>query len=177
MAKLWLAGEEVLASVRDLIGRFHPDLVSVDDEIVVLFKEKGTEVGDAVQAGKTSKAPALLAVLAEKPYKFIITLAADVWKDLNDKERLALLDHHLCACRAEDQADGSVKTWVAPPDVSFFKAEIERHGMWRTTGAPPTPNLLRQLFGEEEDEDTAAATSTVKKRTAPQAAPDPDTVH
>lgn len=152
MADMWRAGDEVAASVRDLIAKYHPHLAMHDDEIVVLFKEKASVVGDMVVLGKTSKASPILALLADKAYKFVITLAADEWQRLSDKKRLALLDHHLCACMAEeDVATGKSKFWVQPPEVGFFQAELERHGFWRTTGKAAPKNMLEELFGIEEE--------------------------
>ncbi len=151
MAELFKAGEEVAASIQDLIAKYHPHLAMHDDEIVVLFKENATKVGDAVILGKTAKASPVLALLADKPYKFIITLAMDEWNNLKDKQKLALLDHHLCACRAEeDPTTGATKFWVQPPEVGFYQAELERHGFWRTSGSPAPKNVLEELFGTED---------------------------
>lgn len=147
---LWKAGAEVTASVKDLIAKYHPHLALHDDEIAVLFKEKASSVGDNVVLGKTAKASPLLALLADKPYKFVITLAADEWQNLSDNQKLALLDHHLCYCKAEEtDQSGETKFWVQPPDVAFFQAEIERHGFWRTSGSPATKNVLEELFGPD----------------------------
>ena len=146
---LWKAGDEVLASVKDLIAKYHPHLALCDDEIAVLFKEKGSAVGDNVVMGKTAKASPLISLLADKPYKFVITLAQDQWEQLNDSQKVALLDHHLCACQAEENEHGDIKFWVQPPDVEFYQAEIERHGFWRTGSASPVAkNVLEELFGK-----------------------------
>lgn len=145
----WKAGEDVVQTMKDVVAKYHPDLVGVVDEIAVLFREKGTNVDGHVIAGKTSKAPAILGVLfKETPYTFIITLAADVWEELNDKQRVALLDHHLCACGAEeDDETGEMRYFLRVPDVAFFKEEVARHGAWRSSGAPPSQNLVEELFG------------------------------
>lgn len=149
MAEMWKAGDDVMTIVKDLIANYHPHLALVDDEIAVVFKEKSTTVGSVEIIGKTGKAPAILSVLGDTKWKFLIILAADAWQSLADKQRVALLDHHLCGCRVDENAQtGALKCYVAPPDVSFFKGEIERHGIWRTTGAPPSPNLIQELFGE-----------------------------
>lgn len=149
MSEMWKAGDDVMLIVRDLISKYHPHLAICDDEIAVVFKEKATTVGDVTITGKTGKAPAILSVLGETKYKFLIVLAADTWQELDDKQRVALLDHHLCGCRAEENPQtGNAKFFVAPPDVSFYKGEIERHGVWRTSSAPPTPDLIKDLFGD-----------------------------
>jgi len=150
---MWKAGDEVMASVKDLIAKYHPHLAMHDDEIVILFKDKASKVGDKVIYGKTAKASPVLALLADRPYKFIITLGADEWQRLSDAKRLALLDHHLCGCAAEENKQtGDSKFWLAPPDVAFYQEEVKRHGFWRTTGGTADKNVLEELFGIDEEE-------------------------
>jgi len=150
MGAQFKAGEDIHKTVKDLISKFHPRLASVADEIAVVFKEKATQVGDAVIAGKTAKAPPLLGILGETDWKFVITLAQDEWQEMTDKQKVALLDHHLCACGAEEnEKDGDLKFYVRLPDVSFYKEEVERHGYWRTSGAAPEPNHIQELFGDD----------------------------
>lgn len=145
--KFWKAGQDVITTMQDLIAKYHPHLALCDDEIAVIFKEKASQVGDVVIAGKTSKASELFGVLGDVKWKFIITLAADTWSTLSDAERVALLDHHLCACKAEESQTGNITYKVVPPDVAFYKGEIERHGLWRTSGAAPTQTLIEDIFG------------------------------
>ncbi len=145
---VWKAEPDVMNTVTDLISKYHPDLVLVEDEIAVVFKEKASTVGEAVIAGKSAKAPKLLGVLGEIDYKFVITLGGDHWQTLSDAQRVALLDHHLCACRVEENPkSGNMKCYIQPPDVSFYKDEVDRHGFWRTSGAAATPTLISELFG------------------------------
>ena len=152
MADVWMAGDTEISTMKDLIAKYHPHLVDCVDEIALLFKEKATEVGDVVVAGKTAKASPLFSVLAETKWKFVITLAADAWSDLNDKQKLALLDHHLCYCGGKDK-DGVMSYFIATPDVAFFKEEVKRHGVWRTSGAAPSKDLIKDIFGEDEEDD------------------------
>ena len=148
-AQLWKAGDDVMDTVRDLIANYHPDLVLCDDEIAVIFKEKASSVGGTVVAGKTAKAPKLLGILGETDYKFVITLGADEWQSLSDTQRVALLDHHLCACGVEEHPKtGKTRFYVRIPDVSFFKDEVERHGYWRTSGAAASTDHISDLFGD-----------------------------
>jgi len=145
-----MAGDDVMNTMRDLVAKYHPRLAGCVDEIAIVFKEKASEVGDVVIAGRTAKASPLFAVLAETPWKFVITLAQDAWNDLDDKQKLALLDHHLCACGAKEDKQGNMQYYVAQPDVAFFREEVERHGVWRTSGAAPTKDLIKDLFGEDQ---------------------------
>ena len=146
--KFWKAADDVMATMRDLIAKYHPHLALCDDEIAILFKEKAAIQGEVTVMGKTAKASELFGVLGDVKWKFIITLAADSWSSLSDPERVALLDHHLCACKADENAStGAIAYKVVPPDVAFYKGEIERHGMWRTSGAPPSQSLIEEIFG------------------------------
>lgn len=146
---VWKAGDDVMSTVKDLVAKYHPHLAVHVDNIAVIFKEKAGKVGNVDIVGKTAKAPAVMEVLApETPFKFVITLAADAWQEMSDKQRMALLDHHLCGCGVEEMKGGNTKFFVKPYDVAFYRDEMERHGAWRTTGAPPSPNLIADLFGK-----------------------------
>lgn len=148
--KPWKAGDDVMNTVKQLVTKFHPDLVMAVDEIAVVFKEKAGKSGEAVVAGKTSKASKLFGILGEIDYKFVITLGADVWETYSDAERVALLDHHLCACRAEiSPQTGEARYFVQIPDVYFYQDEVERHGFWRTTKKKASDDELLNLFGDD----------------------------
>jgi len=159
MAEMWLAADEVYKTMQELISKYHPHLALVENEIAILFKEKGSEIGGVKVMGKSGKASPILSVLSNgKKWTFLITLGADMWQELTPPQQVALLDHHLCALRAEENSEtGVTKYFVAPPDVAFYKGEVERHGIWRTSNAPPTSNLVDELFGE------TAAPSEAKK--------------
>ena len=148
MSEIWKAEDSVIVSMKDLIGKYHPDLALVVDEIAVVFKEKSSKVGDVDVVGKTTKAAPLLGLLGDTKWKFIIQLAADAWTNMNDKERQALLDHHLCACGVTEDKDGNPKCFIRIPEVSFFRGEIERQGFWRTTGSAVDPNVVQEMFGD-----------------------------
>lgn len=151
---VYMADDDIQNTVKELIANHHPDLVMVEDKIAVIMREKASKAGDAVFLGKSKKAPAIMAVLGTRDWQFIIELADDEWQSLNNKQRVALLDHHLCACRVDvDEQSGGVKrTYIQPPDVSFFRDEVERHGFWRSgrTFKPPERDLIADLFGVDE---------------------------
>jgi len=150
MSDIWKAGDEVYKTMETLIAN-HPNLSGlalVDDEILIVVKEKASKNGDHVILGKTSKANALLGVVGDKDYKFVITLAGDEWTALSNEGREALLFHHLCACGVEEnQQSGTIKCFVKLPDLSFYREEVEAFGYWRTSGVTPEPNLIDELFG------------------------------
>ena len=147
-----VAEEDVQNTVKELVAKYHPDLVPVVDDIAVLMRDKAAKGGDGIYLGKSKKAPAVMAILGTRKWEFIIEIAADQWHRLNNLQRVALLDHHLCACRTEPDDQGGIKRcYIQPPDVSFFKDEVERHGFWRTGHTkPPEDDLIAQLFAEDD---------------------------
>ena len=150
MSDLWKAGDEVYKTMQSLIANSVglAPLALVDDEILIVFKEKASKNGDHVIAGKTGKAGPLLSVLGEEDYKFVITLAADEWQNLSSTEREALLFHHLCGCAVEENPKTqNMRYFVRAPDVSFYREEVEKYGFWRTSGKTPEKNLIDELFG------------------------------
>lgn len=158
---IYKAEQEVLDMVRDLVGQNHPDLALVVDEIAVVFKEKGGETGGRANLGKAAKASPLIGVLGDTNYRFILTLGADHWLELTSRQRKALLDHLLCACRVEDE-DGELKCHIAPPDVSFYWDELDRWGDWRPRPegeGPEGPSPVQEVFGkktQDEEDDILA---------------------
>ena len=152
MSEMWKASGDVYRSMESLIANNQclSNLALVDDEILIVFKEKASKTGDQVVMGKTSKANQILSIVdpEQKEWKFIITLAGDAWGDLSDKEREALLFHHLCACGVEENPQtGKMRWFVKLPDVAFFREEIEKYGAWRTSGHTIEPGLIDELFG------------------------------
>lgn len=132
MADIFKANEDVMKRVTDLIKDHHPDLVLISDEIAVLFREKASKKGGRVVLGSSKKSPRILDILGDVNYQFIIELAGDAWMDLTYVQQTALLDHHLCALRAEeDEETGDVRYYVAPPDIGYYYDELERRGNWR----------------------------------------------
>ena len=150
MSDLWKAGDDVTNTLKDLIANHHPDLALHDEEILVVFKEKASEVDGTMILGKSSKAAPLLSLVGDRSYKFVITLASDEWMKLSNTKQRALLDHHLCACRAkENDQTGATKFWIQPPDVAFYEDEVRRHGFWRTSSSPVADGVLTELFGDD----------------------------
>ena len=135
----WKAGDEIQESVRNHIGQTHPHLADIAEDIIVIFREKASKKGGYPVLGKTGKAPALLSLLGERQYKFIIELGADTWANLKDEERNALLDHQLCYIGGEeDEKSGDMKYHLTEPDISYFSEEVVRHGHWRPDLTPKT---------------------------------------
>lgn len=133
MSEVWEAGPEVKEMVATLVASYHPDLALILDKIAIIFKEKSTKSGGVTIFGKSRKAPEVLKILGKKPFIFVLEIGGDTWLTLSDTQRIALLDHLLCACRLKSDEEGEgLKYFLAPPDFSFYKEEILRHGIWQT---------------------------------------------
>ena len=156
MGQVWKAEQKVVDMALDLIGQHHPDLALVSDEIAIIFREKAGKAGGEVVLGKSKKASPLFGVLGDTDYKFIIELASDEWMDLTSRQQMALLDHHLCACRTEeDPKSGNLRCFIAPPDVAMYFDEYDRWGDWRPRpeddDTPPI-SPVEEMFGKKDDD-------------------------
>ena len=130
-----------------LLGH-HPDLVLVEDEIAVVFREKAAKKGGKVVLGNSKKAPAMIGVLGDTDYKFILEIAADEWGDLTSKQQLALVDHLLCTCGVEENPNtGNMRCFIRTPDVAFFWDELDRHGDWRPRPGGEVRGDVLEMFG------------------------------
>lgn len=122
---------EVESIARDLIYKYHSRLVNA--KIKYVFRhgswtsKKRETLGQAI---KVSGVNQFLTGL-----DFIIMINAEVWCMLNDKEKIALVDHELEHCCEEEG-----KYFVQGHDVEDFIAVIKRNGFW-------TPDL-RKLENE-----------------------------
>ena len=151
---MWKASDEIHASMRELIGQNHPDLVSVErDGIVIVFREKAGKSGGQVILGNSKKVAALANAIGSTSYRFVLELAADQWaNELSPKQKEALLDHLLTACRCDaDPKTGDLKYSVAKPDIMAFRENVERYGMWfpvETEDVKPSP--VEDMFGKGE---------------------------
>jgi len=158
MSGRYKAEQDIYDLMKDVVANFHPDLALVVDEIAIVVKEKASKAGGKPVLGKASKASELFGVLTDSNYKFILEIAGDEWLNLTNRQRKALLDSLLCACRAEeDPEDGSIKCQIAPPDVSYFYDELDRWGDWkpRPESEGPESPLVR-IFGKKAGKDLDA---------------------
>lgn len=152
MADLWKANDDIHKKMLELIGQNHPDLALVSDEIVVVFKEKAGKSGGQVVLGNSKKVAALANAIGDTDFKFVLELAADQWEhELTSRQREALLDHLLTACRCEeDPKSGDLKCTVAKPDIQAFRENVERYGMWFPKEEEEGPSPVEQMFGEDD---------------------------
>jgi len=153
--EIWKASDDVHTTVRTLVANNHPDLALVVDEIVVVFRERAGKSGGQVILGSSKKVQALANAIGNTTYKFVVEVAADQWEnELGSKQREALLDHLLTACRCEeDPKTGDMKCTVAKPDIMAFRENVERYGMWFPRDDPDessAPSPVEEMFGSDE---------------------------
>ena len=156
-ATMYKAETDVYDIMRDLVGKHHPDLALVVDEIAIVFREKAGKSGGRAVLGKSRKASPLFGVLGDTDYKFILELAADEWAgSLTMRQKQALMDHLLCSCRVEEVDGGGTKCAIAPPDVEFYWDELDRWGDWRPRpegDGPSGPSPVEEIFGKKDEDD------------------------
>tara|TARA_Y100000310_G_scaffold338820_1_gene429592 strand:- start:9180 stop:9806 length:627 start_codon:yes stop_codon:yes gene_type:complete len=164
----WKASDEIHQQAYGLIGQYHPDLALVIDEIIIVFREKAGKSGGSVTLGTSKKVAPIANAIGATDFKFVLELAADVWEhELTSKQREALLDHLLMACRCEeDPKSGDLKCSVAKPDIMAFRENVERYGMWFPSDEEDTgPSPVEEMFGEEDSaENEVPATATTPER-------------
>lgn len=163
----WKASDEIHQKVYSLIGQYHPDLALIVDEIIVVFREKAGKSGGNVTLGTSKKVAPIANAIGATDFKFVLEVAADVWEDeLSSKQREALLDHLLMACRCEeDPKSGELKCTVARPDIMAFRENVERYGMWFPRDEEDEgPSAVEEMFGEDaEDEVPMNVATPVRK--------------
>jgi hypothetical protein len=157
MTDVWVAGEEVYKLMQHFVANYHPSLAGYDKDIAILMRGKASKRGGQKVLGTAKKAPPILDVLGKDSYKFILEIAADEWQTLTNEQQGALMDHLLCACRAEeDEKTQEMKFSIAAPEVSFYWDELKRHGDWRPRpqqeegSSMDVEDLLGGLGGEEK---------------------------
>ena len=123
------AGDDVEMMMENLVRHYHPHLLPFVDRIAILFK-----TGTGQKAGQVSKASPQMGVLADKNYVFVIKLMEENWANLADNQRIALMDHLLCACKCEEAPDASMKFHIDRPDLEYYRDELDRNGFWRHSG-------------------------------------------
>lgn len=134
MAKEFLlATDEVGPIARGAIDDWHPHLGPIRIEYVFVLDapRKNGKVLWA-QAKKIGGLNAWLAQekLGEQPEPaefFVIEVVKQIWDQLDEKSRLALLDHELSHCWVDDNGKLSIQAH----DLEEFNAVVRRHGLWR----------------------------------------------
>lgn len=135
----WMPAPEVEAIAESLIEEIdrHMDLGKARIEYVFVRpapKSKGRTVW-----GSARKISGLAAHLAARhraarfrepvPF-FVVSISHDIWVDLDERQRRALVDHELCHLWVAEDEDGELVLGVGGHDVEEFAGVIARHGLW-----------------------------------------------
>jgi hypothetical protein len=119
-----------------LIPKHHSEIASAN--IVYLCRNKSQKQGGIPVPGTVKKASPLERHLGGHYFDgeddepdFIMTVALDVWNELQPTQRTALVDHLLTRCTGEeDEKSGEMKYSIRPPQVQEFAEVAERNGRW-----------------------------------------------
>ena len=60
MVDIWIAGNDTLNRLKGIIRESHPQLLPIQEEIAVIFRDKASKRGGKSSLGATKKAPPLL---------------------------------------------------------------------------------------------------------------------
>lgn len=127
MAKEYGLSEAVENLAMQMIPIHHPHLASA--RIVYMYVDKGSQKAGKPVLGKVKKITGPMEFLLEKD--FVIEIALDFWNELNDSQRLALVDHLLERCYGEEEEESGEMKWsIREPDVQEFGSILRRHGAW-----------------------------------------------
>ena len=132
---------DVEAIAHDLIRRHYPRLTTV--AIAYVFRDPGATRDGVTIRAKARKISGLNAYLAHRPRPlvtdalfdeddsagpfFVLEVAGDLWPLLNDGQRRALIDHHLC-----HMGGTGFEIFIRPHDIEEFTVIVERHGLHNT---------------------------------------------
>lgn len=143
MANEYKPAPEVAEIARQLIARVTQHQPLVDVDITYLFikdapKSKGRNV-----LGRARKVSGLQAWLGhpdidppsafvEPTDFFVIEISHNTWRDLDDSQRVALVDHELSHCAVDyDDETGEPVLKMRTHDVEEFIGVINRNGLWK----------------------------------------------
>lgn len=131
---------------QDLIVNYHQHLMNV--RVEYLFMDKTPVSKGKATWGRMRKVTGLSAFLSTIPHEdklmgfnydivdggdicnqpfFVMEVSAEIWGQLDDKQRRALVDHELSHCW-RDEDDQLV---LLSHDIEEFAGVIKRHGLWR----------------------------------------------
>lgn len=127
MPKVYGTAEQVEEVADRLMPTYHPELASA--RISYIYVDVASKKNGRPVPGKARKVSGALEFLLDRD--FIIEVALDVWNEMDDRKRNALVDHLLeCCTGVEDEQNGNMKWTMREPDVREFTAILNRHGAW-----------------------------------------------
>lgn len=133
MAKGYTPAPEVQRIAERLIEKHHEHLRLV--RIEYIFVTELVKKGGRLIWGDARKVSGLSAWLAtpenersDEPNPFfVLEIILPMWNRLDEKQRLALVDHELSHFSTDDAG----KPVMVPHDLEEFTGVVQRHGLWR----------------------------------------------
>lgn len=158
-AEFYDASEGLINLAHELIQEHHGHLIEA--KIKYLFRTGNWEVKKRDTWGQAKKVGKEIKFLTG--YDFIITIHQDVWEQLNNEDRKALLDHELQHCSAGTDNVGNKVWYVQGHDLEDFHAIIRRHGLW-SPALKKLENMLNQTELEFDQPEQAENLSSIAGR-------------
>jgi hypothetical protein len=153
MAMMYGEAEEAEKIANNLVGTYHPELATA--RFRYIFKEKASKKGNKPVMGSVKKMSDLMVYLIN--VDFMVEIPLDIWNELDNTKRTALVDHLLERCSGEeDEESGEMKWKVREPDVHEFSSILRRYGAW-TTELAEFSSIAKSLdldFMTDEAEET-----------------------
>lgn len=150
---------ELYAQLARLIDKYHEELAQARIVLAWHYGWKPDKDG-RLTLGKCRKLTELDQRLAD--FDFVVILNADVWPELNEPQREAILDHELCHAAPALDEEGEQKEdstgrkcWrVRRHDVEEFSEIVTRHGLYTSELEKLGKAILKRkdapLFAEAE---------------------------
>jgi len=131
--------DTVAEIAKRLIPKHHPELASAN--IIYLCRNKAAKSAGKLVPGHLKKATPTEAHISRSYFSsnhednqeahFIMTVALEVWNNMQPNQRHALVDHLLTRCvGTEDEKSGEMRYSIRPPQIQEFSEIAERYGRW-----------------------------------------------
>lgn len=129
----WRADDTVFDLGRQLIAKHRTQLAQ--SEIVYIFKEKAGTKGNKVviaTARKVSDKENVIHAWEGKPdIDFIIEIGANVWNELDNEQKEAVIYHELNHCDVQtDDETGEQKNVIRGHSIEEFSDVVEQFGFY-----------------------------------------------
>lgn len=153
----WRKAPEVEKIAEDLIGSVTEHEALTYARMEYLFIDKAPKSRGRLVLGRARRVGGLGSVLAnlakydaefcqDATPLFVIEIAEDTWRGLDDNRKRALVDHELMHCHVDldDDLEEHVLS-TRPHDFEEFASIIRRHGLWSTSAEGMGGAVMEQL--------------------------------
>lgn len=165
MTTTYWAAPEVEEIAEKLIADYHTHLG--DERIRYVFRDPPAKTKGHIALGKARKVGGLNAHLVQLVGReriagpvdfFVVEIAFEPWGQMDEKARIALVDHELCHFEIvePDKPDDHRKLAIKGHDLEEFHEIVRRHGFWqpsiRELVDAANSQLELNIAGDSEDE-------------------------